>query len=164
MATSSAASRKDGRACPDPGRQVAALDELRDDEAQAVLGAAHVEDRHDVGVVQAGQDAGFGEVRLELLGLGDAFRVRHLDGDRAVEFIVMGQIDPPEPALTEPTDDPVAPDLRGIAVRGATRSLDGRLRAFRPGQALRLVRGAIRSRGGRSGAAVSGWLVVSSIA
>ncbi len=29
----------------------------------------------------------------------------------------MSQIDPSEPALTEPTDDPIAPDFGGIAVR-----------------------------------------------
>ena len=40
----------EGRASlPDPDRQVAAFDELGDDEAEAVVRATHVIDRHDVG-------------------------------------------------------------------------------------------------------------------
>ena len=119
-----------------PDRQVAAFDELRHDEAESVLRATHVEDRHDVGMVQPGEDPGFNEKRLDILGVGDSFRVRHLDGDRAVEVIVVSKIDPSEPALTEPTDDPVAADLGGIAVRGAARTLEGRLRAGGSRQAL----------------------------
>jgi hypothetical protein len=57
-------------------------------------------DRHDVGMVQLGEDSGFNEERFHILGLGDSFRVRHLDGDRAVEIIVVSKIDPSEPALT----------------------------------------------------------------
>ena len=112
-----------------PDCQVASFDELRDDEAEPVFRAAHVVDRHDVGMVQLGENSGFDEKRFHILGAGDSFGVRHLDGDRAVEVIVVSQIDPSEPALTEPADDPVAPDLGGIAVRGATRTKSERLRA-----------------------------------
>ena len=79
-------------------------------------------DRHDVGMVQFGEDPGFVEKRFHILGVGDSFRVWHLDGDRAVEVIVVSKIDPSEPALTKPMDDPVAPNFGGIAVRGATRT------------------------------------------
>ena len=84
VATSSTASRKDGRASSILCRQVAALDVLRDDVAEAVVGAAHVMDRHDVRVVEVGEDAGFGQVGFGVLGAGDALRVRHLDGHGAV--------------------------------------------------------------------------------
>ena len=50
-------------ALPEPVRQVAPLDVLGDDVAEAVLGAADVVDRHDVGVVQPGEGAGLGEER-----------------------------------------------------------------------------------------------------
>lgn len=46
----------------DPLRQGAAFDELGDDEAGVVLGAANVMHRHDVGVVEVGDGAGFGQV------------------------------------------------------------------------------------------------------
>ena len=42
-----------------PDRQVAAFDELRDHEAKTIVRATHVVDRHDVGMVQPGEDAGF---------------------------------------------------------------------------------------------------------
>ena len=141
MATSSAESRKEGLACPNPDRQIAAFDELRDHEAESVLRATHVMDRHDVGMVQFGEDAGFVQKRLDILGVGDSFRVWHLDGNWSVEVVVVSKIDPSEPALTQASEDRVTPDLRGIADRGATRTLNGRLRTFGLSQALRLIRG-----------------------
>ena len=84
-----------------------------------------------MGMVQLGEDPGFDQKRLDILGASDSFRVWHLDGDRAVEVIVVSEIDPSEPALTEPTDDPIAPNLGGIAVRRAARTLD-RAVASRP--------------------------------
>ena len=47
-----------------------------------------------------GEDAGFVQVRLDILGASDSFGVGHLDGHGAVEVIVVSQIDPSEPALT----------------------------------------------------------------
>ena len=70
-------------------------------------------DRDDVRVVQAGQDAGFGQVRLDILRPGDPLRVGDLDGHRAVEVVIMGQIDAPEAALTQEPDHPVTIDLLG---------------------------------------------------
>ena len=78
-------------------------------------------------MVQPGKDAGFVQIGFHILGVGDSFRVRHLDGDGAVEVVVVGKIDPSEPALTQTADDPVTPDLGGIAVRGVTRTLNERL-------------------------------------
>ena len=51
-------------------RQRAAFDELRDDEAGTVLGAADVVDGNDVRVVEAGDGAGFGQVGFGILGPG----------------------------------------------------------------------------------------------
>ena len=51
-------------------------------------------------MVQSGEDTGFGQKRFHILGVGDSFGVWHLDGDRAVEVIVVSKIDPSEPALT----------------------------------------------------------------
>ncbi len=56
--------------------------------------------RHDVGMVQLGKDSGFNEKRFHILGVGDSFRIWHLDGYRAVEVIVVGKIDRSKPALT----------------------------------------------------------------
>ena len=130
MATSSAESRKDRSSLPHPDRQVASFDELRHDEAESVLGATHIEDRHDVGMVQLREDSGFNQKRLDILGSGDSLGVWHLDGDRAVEVVVVSQIDPSEPALTEPTDDPIAPNFGGISVRG--RRSNSRLAVAEP--------------------------------
>jgi hypothetical protein len=60
--------------------QVRAFDELRDDEAQALIRSSNVMNWNDVGVIETRKDAGFGEVRL---GIGDSIGKRHLDGDRA---------------------------------------------------------------------------------
>ena len=46
--------------------QVVALDKLRDDEATAVLGAPDVVDRHDVGVIEARDDACLFQVGLDI--------------------------------------------------------------------------------------------------
>ena len=51
--------------------QGAAVDVLRDDEAGAVLGAAHVVDGNDVRVIEAGDGAGFGQVGFGVSGPGD---------------------------------------------------------------------------------------------
>ena len=69
--------------------------------------------------------------RFDILGARDSFRVGHLDGDRAVEVIVVSEIDPSEPALAEPADDPVAADFGGIDVGEVARTLERRMRAGR---------------------------------
>ena len=68
------------------------------------------------------------EKRFHILVVSDSFRVRHLDGYRAVEVIVVSKIDSSEPALTQASEDRVTPDLRGISDQGATRTTNGRLR------------------------------------
>ena len=67
-ATSSADSRNDGRPVSILAARSLPVDELRDDVAEAVVGPAHVVDRDDVRVVELGEDAGLGQVRLDVLG------------------------------------------------------------------------------------------------
>ena len=51
--------------------KIAPLDELGDHEAQPVVGTPHVVNRHDMGMVETGNDAGFLQVSLDILGLRD---------------------------------------------------------------------------------------------
>lgn len=69
-------------------------------------------------MVQLGENPGFYKKRLDILGARNPFGAWHLDGDWAVEVIVVSKIDPSEPALAETADDPVAADSGRIAVRG----------------------------------------------
>ena len=73
------------------------------------------------GMVELGQDPGLGEVSLGVLGAGDPLGVGHLDRHRAVEVIVLGEVDAAEPALAEPPDHPVAADSPGEASPGRSR-------------------------------------------
>ena len=91
-------------------RQGAAFDELGDDEAGEVLGAAHVVDGHDVGMVEIGDGAGFGQVGFGVFGSGDEVGVRHLDGDEPLQLLVLRQIDEAETALSQHSFDAVATD------------------------------------------------------
>ena len=64
-------------------------------------------------MVEPGEGAGFGQVRLDVLGPGDPLGVGDLDRHGAVEVVVVGEVDPPEPARAEEPPDPVAPDRLG---------------------------------------------------
>ena len=70
-----------------------------------------------MGMVQTGEDSGFVQVRLDILGLGDSFGSGHFDGDRAVEIVIIGQEDLTEPALAQASEDRVTPDLPGMEKR-----------------------------------------------
>src|SRR5262245_6524147 len=79
------------------------------------------------------------EIRLDILGTGDPFRFRNLDRNRTVEVVVLGQINPSEPALAQQSDHPVAADFEGIAERERNRrTVLGSLTALGFRQALRL--------------------------
>ncbi len=68
-----------------------------------------------MGVVEAGEDAGFVEVCVDILGLRDSIWAGNFDRNRPVEVIVVGKIDPSEPALAQDPEDRVTPDLLDIA-------------------------------------------------
>lgn len=69
---------------------------------------------YDVRVVQAGKRLGLGQVMRGVLRAGHMAAVRHLDGDAALELVVMGEIDPPEAALTEDALDLVTANGGGM--------------------------------------------------
>ena len=57
-------------------------------------------DRDDVRVFKLGEVSGFNKERLDILGVGDSFRVWHFNRHWSVEVIVVSKIDPSKPALT----------------------------------------------------------------
>src|SRR6516165_9577388 len=96
-------------------------------------------DRHDIGVVQLGEDSGFAQIGFDILGMSDTFWVRYLDRHGAVKFIVASKIDPSEAALTQAADDSVAPDRRGINEGESSATLCRGWGSLIPRQALWLV-------------------------
>jgi hypothetical protein len=92
-----------------PCLQVGALDELPHDVAEAVVGAAEVVHGKDGGVVEGGQHARLGQVRLGVGGGGDALAPRHLDSDVAAQVVVVAAVDDAEGARAQPGRHPVAP-------------------------------------------------------
>ena len=65
-------------------------------------------------VVQIGNRAGLGQIRLGVFRLGDQSGVRHLDGDTAIQLVVVSKIDQPEPAFAQQLFDAVASDAFGM--------------------------------------------------
>ena len=65
-------------------------------------------------MIEAGDGAGFGQVRLGVLGPGDEVGVRHLDGHETPQLVVLGQVDQAEAALAKKPLDTVATDVLGV--------------------------------------------------
>ncbi len=80
---------KTGACFLDPGGKVASLDELGHDEAQTVVGASHVVDRNDMGMVETRNDAGFVQVSLDILRARDSLGAGDFDRNRAVKLVVV---------------------------------------------------------------------------
>ena len=130
-----------------PRGQVAAFDVLRHDVAESVVGPADVVDRDDVRMVEPRERPRLGQVRVHVLRPGDLLGVGHLDGDRSVERVVAGEVDPPETALAEPPDHAVAADRRRVALRGGR----GRSRlAVAPGSGDGAIGRLVLARGRRA--------------
>jgi hypothetical protein len=94
----------------EPGCETAAVDVLRHDVARELLGAAHVVNRHDIGMVQVGDDARFGEIGFGTAGFGHQMGMRNLDRHRAAQLLVLSQVDEAEAASAQHPFDPVAPN------------------------------------------------------
>ena len=94
----------------EPRGEVGAVDVFRDDETGELLGAADIEDGNDVRVIEVGDGAGFGQVGFGIFESIHQFAMRHLDGHRALQLVVVGQIDEAEAALAQHSFDPVATD------------------------------------------------------
>jgi hypothetical protein len=70
-------------------------------------------------VVQPGEDAGLGQVGLDVSGCGDVLGVGHLDGDVAAQLVVVAAVDLAKAAGAQPAGDPVAPQpLQRPSLRG----------------------------------------------
>ena len=113
-----------------PCRQVVALMNFRDHETQSPsFGASHVHEcRTMLGWSRFGEDSCFTEKRLNNpRHVGDSFRIWHLDGNRAIQIIVVCKIRPVQTRLaTISMDDPVSPpNLGRISVRRAAKLSSG---------------------------------------
>ena len=75
----------------DPFGKVAPLDELGDDEVQPIVGSTHVVDWDDMGMVEAGEDASFVQVSVDILGPRDSLGRGNFDRDGAVQIVVVSQ-------------------------------------------------------------------------
>jgi hypothetical protein len=91
-----------------------AVDKLHGDVDLAVVGADLV-DADDVGVGQAGHGLGLAQEAGGGVGVG-AVAVQELDGDLALELLVVGGVDDPSAAAAELADDGEAADRRGTPV------------------------------------------------
>ncbi len=109
------------------GSQVAAIHVFGHDVTPAVLGAAHVEDRHDVRVGQPGDDPGFLEIGLDVQEPGRLEVEGDLDGNVAVELGVLSQVDPTEPTLAEDPDHTVSANVSRSRFRSFWHSISDRL-------------------------------------
>ena len=95
-----------------PDRQIAPFDELRDHEAETIVGASHVVDRNDVGMIKARNDAGFIQVCLDIFRARDSLGSWDFDRNRAIKIVIESQENLTEPALPKPSEDRVTSDLR----------------------------------------------------
>jgi hypothetical protein len=68
-------------------------------------------------VVKAGEDTGFVQVSLDILGLRNSLGAWDFDGNGAVEIIIEALKDLTESALPQPSEDYVTPDLRRMKER-----------------------------------------------
>ena len=92
---------------------------------------AHVVDRDDVGMAQAGAGLGFAEeAGAELVGDLDVGG-DHLEGDGAIEDRVMGLEDRAHATASEPLDDVVLPDRLRLTRQGVENVRPPRLQSVR---------------------------------
>ena len=77
-------------------------------------------------VVDLGQSPGLCEVRLNVVFPADSLWVWDLDGNTAIEFFILRQVDPSEPSLAEPPDYPVATDHRWVRIECGSSSFQFR--------------------------------------
>ena len=80
-------------------------------------------------MIELRQSTGLCQVELDIPGTRHPRRARYLDRHRTVKLVVVGQVDPAEPALAQPPEDPIPADHLGIAqirIRRPADSDDGR--------------------------------------
>ena len=72
-------------------------------------------------MVEIGDGAGFGQIGFGGFGAVHQLAMRHLDGDKPLQLVVVGEVNEAEPALAQNFLDPVATDVRrhgGSAING----------------------------------------------
>lgn len=84
-----------------------------DEIAQSFGGSPDVVNRDDPWVVEAGQDAGLGQVGFDAPRGGESPGMGNLDGDITFEGLVVTAIDNAEAAAAEPGDDVIATEALG---------------------------------------------------
>ena len=105
--------------------EIGSLDVFGNDVAGTVLCAADIMHRDDAGMIEIGDRASFGEIRLCIFRLRDQLGVRNLDGNGPVQLLILGQIDKAEAAFAEHLLDAVATDPLGMFGRRTFMLLDG---------------------------------------
>jgi hypothetical protein len=65
-------------------------------------------------MIEAGQDAGFLQVGLDIFGLGNPLWSWDFDGNGTIKVLVVSQEHLPEAALPKAPEKGVTPDLRGM--------------------------------------------------
>ena len=128
---------------------VSPFDVLEDDVGVAAV-LAGVDHRDDVGVGELGDRARLLAEALELVGLLGHLAVHHLDRDRPVEGLVVGQVDGRHAAAAELRLQPVAAGEHGADHLGAGRACIHVVREF-VGRAFGLRLRVLRSRGSVEG-------------
>ena len=98
----------------DPYPQVCSFDELRDHIAQPVRRPIRLKDRHDVGMVEAGQDLPFLKVEFDVLGPADHVGMRHLDRHQPLEHRIEPLVDRAEAPTAQNLLDAVLANLGGM--------------------------------------------------
>jgi hypothetical protein len=63
-------------------------------------------------MVEPSHGAGLGQIGLVVVGIGDAFRMRHLNRHAAAELVVVGQVDAAEAPFAQHALDAIAADRR----------------------------------------------------
>lgn len=79
--------------------KVGPVNVLRDDEKWEAVCAAHVMHGNDVGMIEAGDGAGFGQVRFGIFGAIHQLAMRNFDSHKTLQLVVVSEIHDPEAAL-----------------------------------------------------------------
>ena len=113
-----------------PG-QIGAVDVLGHNEEREFARAAHVVNGNDVGMLETGHRARFGQVQLGLSNERNAVRMRDLHGNRPIELLVASEINDAETPLAQDPFDPISTDPLRQSGPGRRRRLgrrfDGRI-------------------------------------
>jgi hypothetical protein len=92
-------------------REIGAFDVLGDNVTGTFFRAANIMHRHNTGMIEIGDRASLGQIRLGIFGFGDQFGVRHLDGDQPIQLLVVGQLDKAKATFAQYLLDAIATNL-----------------------------------------------------